>query len=86
MGGIVMVIGALSGGEPTVSPVPILMNTLQVQGIYVGSRSMFERMNRAMDQHQIKPVVDRVFPWQEVRQAMHYMQSQQHLGKICLKF
>ena len=86
MGGIVSVIGALSGGEPTVSPVPILMNSLRVQGIYVGSRSMFERMNRALEQHQIKPVVDRVFPWRDVRQAMRYMQSQQHLGKICLEF
>jgi len=86
MGGIVTVIGALSGGEPTVSPVPILMNTVRVQGIYVGSRSMFERMNRAMEQHQIKPVVDRVFPWREVPRAMRYMQSQQHLGKICLEF
>jgi len=86
MGGIVTVIGTLSGGEPTVSPVPILMNTVRVQGIYVGSRSMFERMNRAMEQHQIKPVVDRAFPWREVRRAMRYMQSQQHLGKICLEF
>ena len=86
MGGIVTVIGALSGGEPTVSPVPILMNSLRVQGIYVGSRRMFERMNRALEQHKIKPVVDRVFPWREVRQAMRYMQSQQHLGKICLAF
>jgi NADPH:quinone reductase-like Zn-dependent oxidoreductase len=86
VGGIVTVIGALSGGEPTVSPVPILMNTLRVQGIYVGSRSMFERMNRALEQHQIRPVVDRVFPWREVRQAMRYMQSQQHVGKICLEF
>ncbi len=86
MGGIVTVIGALSGGEPTVSPVPILMNTVRVQGIYVGSRSMFERMNRAMEQHQIKPVVDRAYPWREVRRAMRYMQSQQHLGKICLEF
>jgi NADPH:quinone reductase-like Zn-dependent oxidoreductase len=86
MGGIVTVIGALSGGEPTVSPVPILMNTVRVQGIYVGSRSMFERMNRAMEQHQIKPVVNRAFPWREVRRAMRYMQSQQHLGKICLEF
>lgn len=86
MGGIVTVIGALSGGEPTVSPVPILMNSLRVQGIYVGSRSMFERMNRALEQHRIKPVVDRVFPWRDVQQAMRYMQNQQHVGKICLEF
>jgi len=33
--------------------------------IYVGSREMFEAMNRAIALHQIKPVVDRVFPFSE---------------------
>jgi NADPH:quinone reductase-like Zn-dependent oxidoreductase len=83
---VISVIGALSGGEPTVSPVPILMNTLRVQGVYVGSRAMFERMNRAIELHSIKPVIDKIFNWTEVREALHYMQSQQHFGKICLTF
>jgi NADPH:quinone reductase-like Zn-dependent oxidoreductase len=86
MAGIISVIGALSGGDPTVSPVPILMNTLRVQGVYVGSRAMFERMNRAIELHSIKPVIDKIFNWTEVREALHYMQSQQHFGKICLTF
>jgi NADPH:quinone reductase-like Zn-dependent oxidoreductase len=86
MAGVISVIGALSGGDPTVSPVPILMNTLRVQGVYVGSRAMFERMNRAIELHSIKPVIDKIFNWTEVREALHYMQSQQHFGKICLTF
>jgi NADPH:quinone reductase-like Zn-dependent oxidoreductase len=47
---------------------------------------MFERMNRALTLHQIHPVVDRVFPWLEVRQAMNHMQAQNHFGKIVLEF
>jgi NADPH:quinone reductase-like Zn-dependent oxidoreductase len=86
MGGVISVIGALSGGDPTVSPVPILMNTVRVQGVYVGSRAMFERMNRAIELHSIKPVVDKVFNWTEIREALHYMESQQHFGKICIRF
>jgi NADPH:quinone reductase-like Zn-dependent oxidoreductase len=86
MAGVVSVIGALSGGDPTVSPVPILMNSIRVQGIYVGSRAMFERMNRAIELHYIKPVIDKVFNWTEVREALRYMESQQHFGKICLSF
>jgi NADPH:quinone reductase-like Zn-dependent oxidoreductase len=86
MAGVISVIGALSGGEPTVSPVPILMNTIRVQGNYVGSRAMFERMNRAIAVHSIKPVIDKIFKWTEIREALHYMESQQHFGKICLKF
>lgn len=86
IGGQIAVIGILGGVGPSVDPRPILMNSIRVQGIYVGSRSMFERMNRAIDLHQIHPVVDRVFPWLEAKEAMKYMQSQTHFGKIALEF
>jgi NADPH:quinone reductase-like Zn-dependent oxidoreductase len=62
------------------------MNTIRVQGIYVGSRAMFERMNRAIELHSIRPVVDKVFKWTEIKDALRYMESQQHFGKICLSF
>lgn len=86
MNGAISVIGVLSGVEPAISPRDILINSLRVQGIYVGSRAMFERMNRAVALHQITPVVDKVFPWTDIKEALHYMESQQHFGKICLKF
>lgn len=86
MQGAISVIGVLSGAEPNVSPRDILMNSVRVQGIYVGSRAMFERMNRAIELHSLKPVIDRVFPWTELKQALLYMERQQHFGKICLKF
>jgi NADPH:quinone reductase-like Zn-dependent oxidoreductase len=84
MNGIVSAIGVLTGVDATVSPVPILMNSLRVQGIYVGSRAMFERMSRAIELHAIKPVIDRVFPWTDFPDALRHMESQQHFGKICL--
>jgi len=84
--GRISVIGALTGREATVSPTPILMNGARVQGIYVGSRAMFERLNRAIGFHRIKPVIDRVFEWTELKDALRYMESQQHFGKICLRF
>jgi NADPH:quinone reductase-like Zn-dependent oxidoreductase len=86
MGGTISVIGILSGGDSSVSPTSILMNSVRVQGVYVGSRAMFERMNRAIEFHGIKPVIDRVFPWTEYPAALRHMASQQHFGKICLKF
>jgi NADPH:quinone reductase-like Zn-dependent oxidoreductase len=84
--GVVSVIGVLSGVDPAVSPVSLLMNSVRLQGIYVGSRAMFERMNRAIEFHRIKPVIDKIFPWSEIKQALRYMESQQHFGKICLTF
>ena len=68
-GGYVAVIGALSGGKQEMDIRPILMKSAHVQGIYVGSREMFAAMNRAITQHQIRPIVDRVFGFDEVKAA-----------------
>jgi NADPH:quinone reductase-like Zn-dependent oxidoreductase len=85
MGGTVSVIGALSGGAGEESPVPILMKTVRVQGIFVGSREMFEAMNRAIVTHRLKPAVDRVFAFEDAREAMRHMESGSHFGKVVIK-
>jgi len=63
-----------------------LMQNLRIQGVLVGSRDTFEAMNRAIELHQLQPVIDRVFPFEEARQAFEYMASGSHFGKICIKF
>jgi NADPH:quinone reductase-like Zn-dependent oxidoreductase len=85
MAGRISLIGILSGADE-VNPMPMLMKTVRVQGIYVGSRAMFEAMNRAIAQHKMHPIVDRVFPFLEVKEALRYMESQAHFGKVCIKF
>ena len=86
MGGTVSVIGILSGTDAAVRPTDLLMNSLRVQGIYVGSRAMFQRLNKALELHAIKPVIDRTFAWTDIKEALRYMESQGHFGKICLRF
>ena len=83
-GGSISLIGVLAEGSE-VNPTPILMRHLHVQGIFVGSRAMFENMLRAMTVRQIRPVVDRVFGFDELREALAYMESGRHMGKICVK-
>jgi NADPH:quinone reductase-like Zn-dependent oxidoreductase len=84
MGGRISMIGILAGvGEA--SPLPILMKNVCVQGIYVGSREMFESMNLAVSRHHLRPVVDRVFAFAEAVPALKYMESGSHFGKIALK-
>jgi NADPH:quinone reductase-like Zn-dependent oxidoreductase len=85
MGGTVSLIGVLADAGGQVNPVPILMKNIRVQGIFVGSRAVFEAMNKAIALHQMRPVVDRVFPMAEIRQALQYMESGAHFGKVCLK-
>lgn len=85
MGGHIAVIGALSGGQGEISPVSILMKSIKMQGIFVGSRQMFEDMNRLICQHTLKPVIDRVFEFSELPDALRYMESGSHFGKIVIK-
>jgi NADPH:quinone reductase-like Zn-dependent oxidoreductase len=83
-GGRISLIGVLSGSGQ-VNPVPVLMKNVRLQGIFVGSREMFEAMNRAIALHRLKPVVDRVFPFAQARDAFRHMESGSHFGKICLR-
>ena len=59
-------------------------NTI-VQGIFVGSREMFEAMNACIAENKLKPVVDRVFEFSEAREALKTMESATHFGKIVVK-
>lgn len=88
MGGHISVIGVLSGMAPIDSwqlIAGILFNNLRITGIFVGNREMFEAMNRAIVLHKIHPVIDRVFPFDQARQALQYMQQAGHFGKIVIK-
>jgi NADPH:quinone reductase-like Zn-dependent oxidoreductase len=84
LGGHIALIGALEqAGE--FSYVPIFMKLIRLQGVFVGSRQMFEDLNRAVTVGKVKPVVDRTFEFGEVREALRYMQSGAHFGKIVVK-
>ena len=81
IGGTVSLIGVLTGSG-AVDPMAILRKSIRMQGIYVGSRAMFEAMNRALSMHTVRPVIDRAFPFEESREALSYMESAAHFGKI----
>ena len=85
IGGQISLIGVLTGAANQVNPMPILMKHVRVQGIFVGSREMFEAMNKAIALHQLRPIVDRVFPFGDIRPALQYLESGAHFGKVCLQ-
>jgi len=81
-GGTVSLIGVLSGLGTRIDPHPIALKGLRVQGIRVGSRAMFEDMNRTIEAEGLEPVIDRVFPFEEAPAALRYLQAAQHVGKV----
>jgi NADPH:quinone reductase-like Zn-dependent oxidoreductase len=80
MGGHIAVIGVFS-------MIPIFMKSVKMQGLFVGSRQMFEQMNQMLCQHNhLKPIIDKTFEFGDVREAMNYMKTGAHFGKIVVKF
>jgi NADPH:quinone reductase-like Zn-dependent oxidoreductase len=82
-GGRISLIGIL-GGNTDVNPMPVLFKSVDLKGIAVGSREMFEEMNRAMEINGVRPVIDRTFPFEQAREAYRYLESGAHFGKVCI--
>jgi NADPH:quinone reductase-like Zn-dependent oxidoreductase len=85
VGGKISMIGGLSGPATELNPGLIFARRANVQGISVGSMQMFEAMNRAMAANGIKPVLDKVFPFDEAQAAYRHMAAGAHLGKIVIR-
>ena len=86
VGGEITLVGVLAGGASEISIVPVFMKYVRIQGLLVGSRQAFDRMNRVIAQHELRPVVDHVFPFVEARAAFEHLQSGVHFGKVCIGF
>jgi len=63
-----------------------LMKAVRMQGMLVGSRRMFEEMNNAIETNRLKPVIDKIFSFKEVPEALRYMERGAHFGKIVVGF
>jgi NADPH:quinone reductase-like Zn-dependent oxidoreductase len=85
IGGRVSLIGVLTGRGNVIDPMPILFKSITLQGIYVGSRKMFEAMNHAIQEYKLQPVIDRVFPFSEAKAAYSYLKSGVHFGKVVIE-
>ncbi|HUK58837.1 MAG TPA: NAD(P)-dependent alcohol dehydrogenase [Stellaceae bacterium] len=83
-GGHIAIIGARSGPGGELDRRQILQRGLKVSGINVGSRAMFEAMNRAIAANHIKPVVDRVFPFRDAIAAYREFATGRHFGKVVI--
>ncbi len=85
MGGHISLVGVLAGPQAPLNLTLVLMQDIRIQGVFVGPRESFEAMNRAIALHQLKPVVDKVFPYAEAQQALNYVAAAKHFGKICIQ-
>jgi NADPH:quinone reductase-like Zn-dependent oxidoreductase len=86
LGGTVALIGVIAGVAGEINTAAILRRQIRVQGIYVGSREMFEEMNRAIEVNKMRPAIGRSFGFEEAGAAYRYLESAVHTGKVTIKF
>jgi len=83
-GGKVALIGVLAGREGSANPHDLMFKSASLHGIGVGSRASLEQLIQAIEVNQIKPVIDRVFPFDQAPEAFALQASQNFLGKIVI--
>jgi NADPH:quinone reductase-like Zn-dependent oxidoreductase len=66
------------------SPYGLLGKQASLQGVYVGSRGHFERMNAAISAHRLEPIIDREFSFDDAPAAYRHLESGAHFGKVAI--
>lgn len=85
-GGHIALIGVLTGkGAPDDSLFPLVTKNADLNAIYVGSRLMFCDLNRFLETHDIRPVIDRVFSFEDAPAAYEHLRSGAHFGKVVIR-
>ena len=83
LGGAIALIGVVA--EPAqIDPRLVMSRGVRLQGVIVGSLEMFAAMNAALTEAELRPVIDRVFPFEEAREAYAHLQSARHFGKVVI--
>lgn len=81
-GGKIGLIGVLSQGSSNVHT--LMLKGGNLHGIFVGGRDLFEQLNAAINANGIKPVIDKVFPFDQAKDAFRHQQSGDFMGKVVI--
>ncbi|KAM0723256.1 hypothetical protein Q7P37_001457 [Cladosporium fusiforme] len=83
--GLVSIVGFLSQSEKHDLIPDILFGAKTVRGLMNGSLGMLREMTHFVEQHAIKPVVAKAFPWTHAREAYKELMDQRFVGKIVIQ-
>jgi NADPH:quinone reductase-like Zn-dependent oxidoreductase len=83
--GRIALIGGVAGFQGETNPRPLMRKGASIHGIFVGSRAMFENMNAAIEVNGIRPVIDKVFPFDQAIEAYRHLKSGAHFGKVVIR-
>ncbi|HET6930818.1 MAG TPA: NAD(P)-dependent alcohol dehydrogenase [Candidatus Acidoferrum sp.] len=85
IGGHIALIGVLTGFAGTVPTAMLMGRHQKLQGLTVGSRQQQIEMVRAIEATEVKPIIDRTYPLDELAAAFQHEEKGLHFGKICIE-
>ena len=77
-------IGFLTGQTVELNLMPLIFRQTTIRGIAVAPRSSFDRMNVFLNKHRIRPVIDRVYPFEKAHEAYEHL-AKGAFGKVVIK-
>lgn len=84
-GGRIAIFGATRGALRELPTRKIFWKQLSILGSTMGSETDFADMIAFVEQHQLKPIIDQVFPFEEAEAAFRRMDEGQQSGKIIIR-
>jgi NADPH:quinone reductase-like Zn-dependent oxidoreductase len=84
MGGTIVLVGGVNGFAAELQIMPLLLGAKRLIGVGVGSRTMFDDLNRFVAAAGIRPAIDKVFAFDQAREAYAYLKAAGHFGKIVI--
>jgi alcohol dehydrogenase len=84
-GGHVSLIGFVAGMEGALNPLSLIMGGVSIQPVGIGSRAQFEELVQLIDANAVRPAIDRVFAFNEFKDAFAHVASGSHLGKVVVR-
>lgn len=75
----------LVAGTGEVNPMPLVARAIRLQGVYVGSRQDFADMNAAIAAHTLRPVIGKVFEFDQALDAYRHLAAGAHFGKVVVR-
>ncbi|MER6850611.1 NAD(P)-dependent alcohol dehydrogenase [Streptomyces flaveolus] len=84
VGGLISVIGVLSGLAGEIPTGFINMKQIRLHGVLVGNHQQQREMVRAIEASGLRPVIDRRFPLDDLSEALRYFTSGAHMGKVVI--
>lgn len=84
--GIISMVGVIDGTTVgSINTGAIMYKAAKIQGIETGSTEMYQRMLVAMNLHKVRPIINKIFPFDQVTEALSYLKNGSHFGKVCIE-